>query len=434
MAVLFIQISKGNSSRLPATSRCEVISRVFLEEFNAKIKERGDCHTLLKMYFTKTSFNSSEKERFIKSFLDMKISAEEVEFILNVIPPNKLKENEELIKSYILYSRVRQKMSRKKIYLRTKELFDSPQKQSRTVRKFYHYLKLKKKYENKLIRKFDSNVALGDKDMFLKKVEKQTKAYEELLYSCRWNSKSMLKRNKRLIYTLTGSGIASATITYSYVNWDKEKDPRKNPKWLGDLIYTQFVSMLWGLINNYAIYSNFNFHPWRQKLPISYLTIGIEDILSSQGYEKLFNGGLNKIDFQAIVKNSSDKILSLIKTKDNKSVLWHYQHGNVVDFKKEIDLEITRANLLNFEAMKTSDDYQLINTGNIGWDRYIFHRGFDLVIAPASVIITSKIEKAICMNQHRIDNLDILTAASFMTYRLITDAIYYFSRRKVINQ
>ncbi len=414
------------------------------------------------------SKNLTEKYRYL--IRESELDAVEASLIKQILPelPTDEKKGERLF-SFVQFARSRGD-EREKI-LRELPVVLSPEykiSKSRWIKNF-------RKIENKVTRYIDKR-EIAHLNQLSKTTHDQSRAkwgafkaayeegkiYRSLSLKCSNKSISTTtpEQAKLLTRAFTAGSVGSAVATYSFINWDREKDGR----WYGELGWTLFWASLFGHINGKYVFANPKLKPWLHRLPLTFAVAASEDALISAAYAPVFNalfGEKSEEKLQKLedLKNDpqAQKILSeLYEIMEEKKLFEKYekemlalfsktdQEGNRVPMSLEeiqnidpSELDIEAGQDMFLEAMAEQEYQNSMGPLSLGHgastDRYAFHRMLDVAYVPINIQLGLMMNHQICMSAD--PKIGMLKAVStFMAGKMLMDTFYFWSRRQAIGQ
>lgn len=351
--------------------------------------------------------------------------------------------------------------------------YNPKERDASTFRAIFYFSNGDTEVRKSLLSEFRKEVAGSDVDpkneMWKKfaahreKVEKKTtsmipdkaQAYEKLYYSCKSQVKSKptpetARMAKRLTYALTAGGLGSSAITYTTVNWDKEKDS----KWFNELYFTLGISLVFTYVAGKFVLANDKLHPWKGKMPITFFNSAASDIGVSGVYHYFFNTSdkeferkLNELKkdpegqekLQAILKVAEEEGLFEKYADESAKLFIDKKTGQPVASKEAIDIEdvdIDSSRELLIDALATKeyeDKAGVINTGSAAVDRFSYHRLYNILSVPSNIGLSLVMYNQMCMSENPKKGFT-KAVATYMAGSLVLDAIYFQGRRDLINQ
>lgn len=288
------------------------------------------------------------------------------------------------------------------------------------------------------------------------------KIYRSLSLKCSNKSISTTtpEQAKLLTRAFTLGSIGSAVATYSFINWDKEKDGR----WYGELGWTLFWASVFGFINGKYVFSNPNLKPWLHRLPLTFAVAAGEDALISAAYAPVFSalfGENSEEKLKELEELQNDpkakKIMGeLVEIMIEKKLFDKYEKEMLALFSKtdsagnkipmtteeirDLDpstLDIEAGQDMFLEAISQQEYEQGMGPLSLGYssstDRYAFHRMLDVAYVPINIQLGLIMNYQICMSAD--PKIGMLKAVStFMAGKMMMDTFYFWSRRQAIGQ
>lgn len=414
------------------------------------------------------SKNLSEKYRYL--IRESELDGVEASFIKQILPelPSDEKKGERLF-SYVQFARSRGD-EREKILRELPEILSPEYKISKN-----HWVKSFRKIENKVARYIDKR-EMAHFNQLSKTTQDETRAkwgafkaayeegkiYRSLSLKCSNKSISTTtpEQAKLLTRAFTAGSVGSAVATYSFINWDREKDGR----WYGELGWTLFWASLFGHINGKYVFANPRLKPWLHRLPLTFSVAAGEDALISAAYAPVFNtlfGQNSEEQLQKLeaIKNDpkAQQILrELFEIMEEKGLFEKYEKemrslfsktdeaGNMVPMSleeiqnmdpKELDIGVGQDMFL--EALAQQEYQNSMGALSLGYgastDRYAFHRMLDVAYVPINIQLGLIMNHQICMSAD--PKIGMLKAVStFMAGKMLMDTFYFWSRRQAIGQ
>ena len=439
------------------------------------IAQSGETFDQLFKSLTLQNISDEISQRYLKSFQDLDIHADDLIILNQMFPeglPSHNVESQTLIDylHFLHYLGLEEKQTGLN---EVNQIFGEYRGQLSTqVSKF---LKLKKQSENfyskQYQKNFDTLKSTYKKDDNTKKMIADAKImsrqpsqhYKNLLFACtakmpnHFNSAA----GKQFTYLLVGlqSTISAGAFFAFYEDkWDQEAMMRIGwdigisivvgsiigriqsdyadsilAKWYKSFfLYTTEDSVLYGdMFLNGGIYGLlFGVDQKEAKERVDAI---LNDPEKNRDLEKLISIiKENKIDEKVakqMVEISSQKLYEYKKNKESQSP----QNDPVLESEFE-----TQKTLL-MEAMATQlyneNAGDLIQLGTPGWDRFVYHRYWDVFGISRTVLVSALMLRSICMH-HGQDFIHKYAAAMmiYMADNLITQPLYYGLRRKLIHQ
>ncbi len=294
------------------------------------------------------------------------------------------------------------------------------------------------------------------------KVEKKTtgmagdkvRVYEKLYYSCKSHVKSKptpetARMAKRLTYALTAGGLGSSAITYTTVNWDKEKDS----KWFNELYFTLGISLVFTYVAGKFVLANDKLHPWKGKMPITFFNSAASDIGVSGVYHFFFNTSDKEFErkLNELKKDPEGqaKLQSILEVAEEEGLFEKYAEDSAklfIDKKtgqpltkeaiklEDVDIEASRELLIDALATKEYEEKSgVLSTGSATVDRFSYHRLYNILSVPGNIGLSLVMYNQMCMAEDPKKGF-AKAVATYMAGSLVLDVIYFQGRRDLINQ
>ncbi len=445
-----------------------------------------DCLSLVGSLINDRPSNSSDSHyqtNPIKNKINKKVwkmakaeglSAPEAQTLANNL--QNIKKNEldvELLKSYIKFLGTLKEEEKKQALLEAPNIFRPYlSKPSKIIKRFKKLKKHVDKKQNKIFLKqlteLKSNHP-GKSHYSLEKMAKKSSLqsrvdYERLAFSCTSKNHTSEKKEAAKLFSkfVVGIGLTSSIASYSYVNYDKEI----NGTWFGKLGYELAI----GIISNYLsakILTNPNNSIL--KMGVQKYTLARSFGIVDMGlYSLLFGGNQDeaKEKLQTMIESdeSREEIGKLLKFINEEKTLVKYKQAVIENIKslfkngslsleggQSIDINKFNLNDLTLEDLNDpqvqdilitailSKEYEenqgeLITTGDIGADRFVFHAAYGFIMMPKDIFTSLYIYKVLCLGQMNPKVALMKAVALYTLNRLVFDQVYYYSRRESINQ
>lgn len=295
-----------------------------------------------------------------------------------------------------------------------------------------------------------------------KSAYEEGKIYRSLSLKCsnKGISSTTPEQAKLLTKAFTAGSIGSAVATYSFINWDREKDGR----WYGELGWTLFWASLFGFINGKYVFANPNLKPWLHRLPLTFVVAASEDALISSLYSPVFNalfGDKSEENLQKLKELQDDpkaqKMMSeLYEVMEKNGLFEKYEkemaalfskrneHGELVPMTMEeiqnldpAELDIELGQDMFLEALSQQEYEQNMGPLSLGMgassDRYAFHRMLDIAYVPINIQLGLIMNHQICMSANPKTGM-LKAVTTFMLGKMVMDGFYFWSRRQAIGQ
>ncbi|GAB4408641.1 MAG: hypothetical protein OHK0056_09900 [Bacteriovoracaceae bacterium] len=347
-------------------------------------------------------------------------------------------EREQRFQKFIMFLSTLPPRSRQESVQNVLEFFN-PQTEFKQAQIFQKQLNKFSEHKMVLERKF-KNLPTAQRTF---EVEKALKTYEKLSLSCRSRGSTMEKQfaAKQGTKFFLGLGLASTTGSYFYNNWDKDHDM----KWFGNLGFDITTSFIFTFAYTKILGSNQSgFIGTSLK---AYATFAGLDYLSAEAYSQIFGVSQAEAEerLQTMLKNPKARE-ELARLKDmlesekfdeklSKNIEKIVQNMDAQNLDEIINDESNRERILEAISfdMYAQEAGEMIRTGDKGLDRYLFHRGYDVIGTPKGIAIGYLIFSTLCRNSA---NPKVALAKALFIYladRVTFDYIYYNLRRQAIN-
>lgn len=398
------------------------------------------CQDIMKV-FVHQEKNQDAMARELKAYLDMNLSLDEVsDFFKEFSEYNPSEREASTFRAIFSYSNGDETVRKSLLKEYHNELSGSPITPG-----------------NKVWEKFSAhrkNVETKTKKMIAAGKIEKAKIYEKLYYSCKSQIKARptpesMRQAKRLTYALTAGGLGSSVITYSAVNWEQEKDA----KWFNELYFTLGISLVFTFLSGKFVLANDKLHPWKGKMPLTFLNGALGDIGVSGVYAYFFNASdaemekkLKELEkdpkaqerLQEILKVAEEEGLFEKYAKDSENLFRNKKTGEKValeDIKiEDIDIEASRELLMESIAEKEYQDKSgVLSTGSVAVDRFTYHRIYNIISVPGNIGLSLVMYNQMCMAADPKKGF-IKAVGTYMAGSILLDAIYFKGRRELINQ
>lgn len=395
-----------------------------------------NCALLMKVFITPTG-QQADMSKTLKDYLGIDLSAEEVS-------------------DYFKYF----------------SEFNPTEREASSFRAIFYFSNGDAETRRALLSAYRTEVAGGEVDSknqiwkkftdHRKKVEKKTsgmisekaRVFEKLYYSCKSQVKSKptpetARQAKRLTYALTAGGLGSSIMTYSAVNWEEEK----NSKWFNELYFSLGISLVFTFISAKFVLANDKLHPWKGKMPLTFLNAALADIGVSGAYHYFFNTSDKELEkkLEELKKDpkAQEKLQEILKVAEEEGLFEKYatevqkqlklKNGHeLVDREKltidDIDFEASRDLLIDALAEKEYRDKSgVLATGSVAVDRFTFHRIYNILAVPANIGLSLVMYNQMCMAENPKKGFAKAVATN-IAVSILLDAVYYQGRKDLINQ
>ena len=438
------------------------------------ISQSGESFDQLFKSLTSHNIPDEISQKYLKSFQELEIHADDLIILQRMFPDGLPSHNVEsqILIDYLHFLHYLSFEDKQIGLLEVNQIFGEYRGQiSKQVSKF---LKLKDQSENFYIKHFQKNfdkLTITRKNADTKKniadakimSRQQKENYQNLLFACtskmpnHFNSAA----GKQFTYLLVGmQSMISAGSFFAFYDGDWDQEAMMRIGWdigitlvIGSIIgriqadysdsilakwyksyflYTAEDSILYGdMLLNGGIYGLlFGVDQDEAKERVDAI---LNDPQKSQDLEKLISIiKVNKIDekiAKQMVEMSSQRLLDYHKNKVSQST----QNDSIL----ESEYEEQKALLIEAMSIELYNENagDLLRLGTPGWDRFVYHRYWDVFGISRTVLVSALMLRSICMNNGQ-DFIHKYAAAMmiFMADNLITQPLYYGLRRKLIHQ
>lgn len=437
------------------------VSRTPLSQMEDNCVEAANCLLSPTYHAWKTELGESDKARLYAAQFDgTKIKTSEIGVISRYLSPlpDDLQEIAKLRRALLLSRTIKDDSAKNDFWLAYSQ-FDSTEKiKNKHLKVFVKEEKFLKKYESRLSKQIAAK-KYPNRDAVL---HAKMRIFERNYYQCLQGAtdpslltKTVIEQSNRVAIAVTIGGMGSAMVTYAATNYDLPKDK----KWWFEIFYVIVTSMAMSYVNAKFILANPKLKPWSQRLPLVLGASAVEDIGVTALYAYLVGDPnadvaekLEQLEHDPEFKETLKAALEYI----SKDELYHKYEDAAKRFltkaapgKENIKLsevELSEVNWSDVDADLTRElfvealtDYEYeqqkgpLNLGDEAYDRYAFHRLIDLIYQPSFLIAAIIMHKQLCRAIN--PKVGMLTAiTTFMAINMASDALYFFSRRGLINQ
>lgn len=418
--------------------------------------QKNDCRSLMLDFIAKaekkenlTLFKNKwkigEQKKFLRELEELEISAEDTKTIIDSLNMQLHPVTPERAKNYLVYVRSLSKKDQKVALLDLAQL-DAREVNSKHVTKFVAH---EKKIQEKFAAKKMSSV--------------EESRYKELYYGCRALSPNQVNKNaardfKRFNLAL---GLGTLGASYAFYNMDKEKDAEWWSKLGYDLGITIFFSYVGGKIQTNPTDTQI---VKSLKGYFSGRLMGLTDVIV---YDPLFNKEREKAQarIEALKKdpNYKEEVTGLLKEYGERGLYRKLKDdlintlkklpegislgvkGNSVDENNVDWNNLTHADLDRPEVQEVliaasmmevynENKGELIDTGDVGLDRYAYNSVFYAVMIPKSIVQNFITYRMLCMGQDNA-KLSFTKAVVFnVASNFIVNQALFGYRHQAINQ
>ncbi len=404
--------------------------------------------------------NFDDIKDFSNHFSGIRISEEEVSTLIKYIPDfPKDDEGIELLRRATLYSRIlKDEKKHSEFWSALAHYREDPTKTPKELKEFLREDKYLTRYEKKLNSQYKNKPLAKKEDVIKRKI----KIYERNYYQCLKGAtdpslltKRVMQQSNRVAIAVTIGGMGSALVTYAATNYDLPKDK----KWWFEIFFVIVTSMAMSYVNAKFILANPKLKPWSQRLPLVLGASAVEDIGVTALYKYLVGEPDEDIkhklatlendpEFKATLAKALEYIErdSLYQKYEERAKKFISQVSPEGDLKKMSEVELASVNWDQVDPDLTQElflealtDYEYseakgpLSLGEESYDRYAFHRLIDLIYQPSFLVAAMIMHKQLCRATN--PKMGMVTAiTTFMAINMATDALYFFSRRSLINQ
>jgi hypothetical protein len=386
----------------------------------------------------------------IRMIKESKIESDEADIILKNMKGIVLDENKATIfTSFIHYTRSLTWRSRMNALKHIDDIFKETS-DSKSVQKFINFKKKADTYEaNELLKitkklldspESSSNASIERKAHQLAK-EKRI-SFEKLSFGCGSfkltpEHRMAASRFKNFAIVL---GLGSTMTSYSLNNYDKPIDTNWASKLAFDIASTYFVVWV-----NIVIQTN-PASTYTKKIIQSYLFKSGTDVPVTLAYSLLYNvsekqaqARLNEVKADPDFENKVRELIAYFEENGlDKKFISEFEKIKNDDDLTTSDLEDEKIKDMFLEGLTerayNEEESGLIKTGDKGADRYVFHRLYNIVAAPKSVLVDLLIYRTLCLGNSNPARAYALAVMIETANKVLFDNAYYFSRRQTINQ
>lgn len=397
---------------------------------------------------------------YTKHFDGLRVKNEEIELMGRYLHPfpSELAEIEKLRRALLFTRTIKDEEKRSEFWLAFSALDDQQKVTNKHVKTFLKEEKFLKKYEARLSKKIEAKKYPNKETVLHSKMRIFERGYYQCLQGATDPSqltKKVIAQSNKVAIAVTVGGMGSAMVTYAATNYDLPKDK----KWWFEIFYVIVTSMAMSYVNAKFILANPKLKPWSQRLPLVLGASAVEDIGVTALYSQLVGDPhkdiqekLEKLEEDPEFKKALKEALEYI----SKDHLYHKYESAAKNFLTKVSPDGKETKLTEVELeqvdwstvdpdltrelfVEALTDYEYeqqkgpMSIGNEEYDRYAFHRLIDLIYQPSFLIAAIIMHKQLCRAIN--PKLGMLQAIStFMAINMASDAVYFFSRRALINQ
>lgn len=294
--------------------------------------------------------------------------------------------------------------------------------------------------ESKFSKKFNKNEAK------IKKFEdkhgpEKAKIYSKLLYSCQAKGKTISKSstNMKFFKTIIGVEIVSTAGSYLYVH----KDEEKNDEWVKKFSVEMLLNVALASARSGITAGQGSF---TSKSMQDYIFGAISDTGPSLGYSAAFSPSKKDVEKKMnelfADPNFQTRLNTLEKNMREEGLLDKYKlvvktpEGEDVQIEDLKDNEEAKSILAESLAAELYEQQQgeWIHTGDVGLDRYTFHRIWGLQSSFRSIGVNLLIYNTLCMGELDPKKAYLTAVGIYSANNFLFDPIYLSLREKAINQ
>lgn len=328
-------------------------------------------------------------------------------------------------------------------------LDDLIQKKSKPIRDFYKFREKSSRYESKIKNQLEKRFLKENKGNTLNTMQKnrlenevlsKTRMYQKTLRSCGQTDRETI-HSKQIEKKFTGFLVGFSTLTtvggFTLANYQDPIDAT----WFKRLGYDVTISAFFSWIGaKVSINPNFSF---LKKTAISGGASASLDIFDSALYDFLIGpekelSEQDKKDIERLHQEFEKAKLDEVFIEKYQNYFYQNQEKKQTDllFEEELDKEVVQEEML--ETISS-----LIETGKIedwldfeseGLKRYTFHRGWDLISIPKTVLLGMTMYKVFCMSKLDPKSAYKKAATLLIADEIFESFIYYQARKTTINQ
>jgi hypothetical protein len=328
--------------------------------------------------------------------------------------------------------------------------------ENKIIKRYQKHLEKVASYENKMQARLSEQYKKMNKGELSEQLENRAKAearakaksYDDLLRSCKNRddvephaAEAEKKFTKFILTFSTISTIGGFAVTHT--------DEENMTTWSKKLAYELGISVTFSWLQaKVAVRPEYSF---MKKAGINFGASTGLDVIDSSIYDYLFSN-----------EEEKEEVKKYAQTEEGKkyiSELTNYLETKQVDtafanrFEEFYDLRegagpSDKINLKDLESQEQRDDIlkyvngkmhqegmsQWIDTGSAGIDRFIFHRGWDLISIPKSIVVSMAMYRLFCMAPINPQKAKLLAASIMIADELYESFVFYYTRKGAINQ
>ena len=312
--------------------------------------------------------------------------------------------------------------------------------QARTIK--FKDSKFKQIYKSNLLKE---NISDSKAKLLARRDSKDlTAKYKRLQHACYSKRATPEKQvsSKSFVRFTTGLGFLSASSSYAYAHWDKEKDQ----KWFEKFGYEVGVVVSYYWVMSKILSRSDN--TFSQQLLKAYLVDIAIGGVNAKTYAYLFGTSREEAEkrlqemysdpnFKNRVSDLEERFKDItdqeLLAKELSNLLPNNSTITPTDIENEDNLKELLINSILLEEYKINEG-KLIVTGDTAKDRFVFDRIWNLVAIPRYMFFQYLILKNLCINQDKPFVAYSKALAIYSFERVIFDPIYYTLRNYSIGQ
>jgi drug/metabolite transporter superfamily protein YnfA len=432
------------------------------DQWNTKYAERLEVQAEI---VNRWELSDVDRDGLYESLREFPYSNREWKFIqhsLGKVPEGKISADEFV--SYLHFASAYKDKKRLFIF-RDLPLYFSQEPNKKLAKRFQRFEKKFDAYEKQVLkrkrRKYTKSLELDEAEiekLAISEAKVARRVYQNITYACRARGDNIVKSKsaKHGMALFMGLGLTSVTGAYMINNWDKEKDGA----WFGNLGWDIATILAYNYLFA-KILGNTESGFWGKAF-YSYGLYAKLDIINAVFYAQVFGvshkeaeARLKKLHENPLWREEVQKYLEYL----DKQNTWDLYRKNFSHAIRETSAEpdsrsvevvadptrLTREDL-NDEGIKEAllraislsiyeeKSGEWIKTGHIGLDRYLFHRAFDVVGAPKDLVAGVLIFHTLCSHMYNPKKALALALTIYVVDKTTSDIMYYYSRRRAIDQ
>jgi len=392
-----------------------------------------------------TNLNHLNTANLKKNLAKLKLNKEETEIIVNFLNTKKLSNLElDTLENYLSYVQTLPKDKTKNAIQSLHEIY-LPKAESSHVRNFIKAENEIANYEKNLLASYEKKFKkkLSESETRRGRIHAKEKAsdFRKLKNSCKNRNEvdqNAVATEKKFTRYLVGVSAASTAGGYWFANKDEEKDA----KWWGNLSYeVAFGTFFTWLSSRVSIKHNWGF---MKKTLVSFGVSSGFDVGDAAIYGLLFNEDGEKIKEE--LENDPEK------KEEIEKLIQYFEENNLDDkFMQKYSEYYELQQQPNIEKIdiNNEDDYiydniiQYIN-GKVDlstlpdWadpnsdsvKRFNFHRAWDLISVPKTVLLQMKLYQIFCMSSVNPKKAYVLATTLIMADEIFEGFVYFKVRKE----